>query len=56
VRYDVNPEIAAAMAAFTDYIRTETLAVELTAEPGLAGEPVEVNGVSCRIAIAKSEG
>ena len=55
VRYDLNAEIAAAVAAFADYIRSETLAVELRAEPGLGVEPVEVNGVPCQVAIAKSE-
>jgi isoleucyl-tRNA synthetase len=54
VRYDGPPEIDAAVQAFSDYVRQETLAVCLTRQPLPDTEPVDLNGVMCRITLTRA--
>lgn len=52
VRYEVPAEAAAAVTDFAAYIKTETLAVELTAAAGLPVDALaELNGVDCKFVV-----
>ena len=55
VRYEAPAEAAAAMAEFAEYIKSETLALELTPAAGLpVAALAEVNGVDCKFVITKA--
>jgi isoleucyl-tRNA synthetase len=55
VRYEVPAEAAEAMAEFAEYIKSETLALELTPAAGLpVAALAEVNGVDCKFVITKA--
>ena len=53
VRYQLPAEVAEAAGAFADYIRQETLALSLEAAELPGTEPVDLNGVPCRLVVRK---
>ncbi len=51
--YQVPASCAAVFAEFSDYLKSEVLAVEIAAA-GLDGDPMDVNGFECRFKIEKA--